>query len=150
MRKQWMAMLSVIGLAGPAARVEAQAVKAADAGSKDAAKNHAAKKQSIVSPRDSQSKLNLKQESLRKQNHGGGVTNQTAVSETCGKNQNPSGGRQVIKGKDLKQQPLRQQNKGAQKQAYPPQSVTCQTGSKKVVVTKGTAGKQNQNAPAPK
>jgi hypothetical protein len=122
MRKQWVAMLSMLGLAGPA--VQSQVVKGATNEKSQTAPNNAkskVQKSQIVSPRDPQSgqtgKLKLKQQNLRRQgvvnssNPAGTTTcNAQTQTATCNahtqanKNQlnaspSPTGNNQLTKGK---------------------------------------------------
>jgi hypothetical protein len=79
MRKQWMAMLSVLGLAGPA--VQSQVVNGATNGNSQTTNSNKVSKSSIVSPRDPQSgqKLRVKQQTLRQQ---GGASNGQKLGQT--------------------------------------------------------------------
>jgi hypothetical protein len=79
MRKQWMAMLSVLGLAGPA--VQSQVVNGTTNGNSQTTNSNKVDKSSIVSPRDPQSgqKLKVNQKTLRQQ---GGTSNGQKLGQT--------------------------------------------------------------------
>jgi hypothetical protein len=106
MQKQWLAVLSMLGLAGSAARVQPQVLK----GSTPPVKPHATKttnqvktNQSIVSPRDpaTNGKLQVNQQTLRQQNQGA-ATGAGKYANTTGKTLTPStrgqSGTSVVKG----------------------------------------------------
>ena len=81
MHKQWLAMLSVLGLAGSAGRIQGQVLK----GSVPAKGKTSTSKTNITSPRDAAtgSKLQVNQQTLRNQNQGS-IKSQTGNTGTCG------------------------------------------------------------------
>ena len=84
MQKQWLAMLSVLGLAGSAVRVQSQVPKGPNPikGSQKTTNTKPVKNnQSIVSPRDpaTGSKLQVNQQTLRQQNQGGAAGGKNAI-----------------------------------------------------------------------
>jgi hypothetical protein len=83
MHKQWLAMLSVIGLAGSGARVQGQVLK----GSTNPAKGSQATKntnQVKTSNSANSGKLSVNQQTLRQQNQGGAAGSQNYPPTTVG------------------------------------------------------------------
>src|SRR5438045_7788087 len=127
MRKQWVAMLSMLGLAGSVVRVQSQVLKGSTT-EKQAVTNE--KNRGVTNENIKGSKLNLNQQTLRQQNQGGnanGALTPPPPGQTGARNYPPTGGNNAVtkgnannavtKGNgnklNLNQQTLRQQNQGA-------------------------------------
>jgi hypothetical protein len=153
MRKQWVALLSVLGLTGSVMRSESQVLKGSKPDTQAATNETVKKNPAVQNP-----KLDLKQQTLRQQNPAG-VANKAPGAKAVGQNTgtcrySEGCNNQVTKGNklDLKQQTLRQQNPGAGKQADPlTPSAYCnknQTAANNQQLTKG-AKANNQLTPPP-
>jgi hypothetical protein len=146
MHKNWAAMLSMIGLAGSAVRVQSQAVNgsanASPGVTTEQGKNN--QKTSAAGKTDTSGKLSVNQQTLRQQNQGnksnGGKQADTMTpSAYCNKGNNgKANNQQVTKGGNqqvTKGSPNAQVTKGS-----PNAQVT--KGSRNAQVTKGTANTQ--------
>ncbi|HMF19166.1 MAG TPA: hypothetical protein VKE98_18295 [Gemmataceae bacterium] len=107
MRKQWMAMLSVLGLTAPA--VHSQVAQGTTNENSQTTNNGKVKNSEIVSPRDPQlkGKLKVQQQTLRQQNGGGRQGEPLSTNCQTGNKANnnqltpppPGGNNQLTKGK---------------------------------------------------